>query len=507
MPHDTALPTAPMATGAPPHAASPVGQPIKDIIEAHTSELAQANARLQAEIAERKRVERRIHGLNRLKGDLLAPGSLPQKLQRITDGVVDVFDADFARVWMTSPGDRCDTGCAHASLTEGPHVCRFRDRCLHLMASSGRYTHLDGDVHRRVPFGCYKIGRVAAGDDPKFITNDCAHDPRVHNHQWAAELGLQAFAGYRLLARDQTPLGVLALFSQHVVSPEEDSLLETVANASAQVIQTMRAEQKLEAYTRELEKSNEEIKRFAYIVSHDLRAPLVNLKGFAGELTYALRELTEQAAQFLPHLDAELHSRLDALLRNDIPEALQFIGGSVSRMDRLINAILKLSRLGRQELRPEPVEIAPLVEQLLQTLAHEIDTRGVEVHVAPLPTLATDRLAIDQILGNLLANAVKYLKPHGPAELRIDAQPGAQTTALRIADNGIGIPPQSFGRIFEPFGRVATSDVPGEGMGLAYARSLARRLGGDITCQSQPGQGSTFTVTLPHQFKEGQHSE
>ncbi|NQT54088.1 hypothetical protein HQ576_18680, partial [bacterium] len=173
MPHDTALPMAPMVTGAPPHAASPVGQPIEDIIEAHTSELAQANARLQAEIAERKRVERRIHGLNRLKGDLLAPGSLPQKLQRITDGVVEVFDADFARVWMTSPGDRCDTGCTHASLTEGPHVCRFRDRCLHLMASSGRYTHLDGDVHRRVPFGCYKIGRVAAGDDPKFITNDC----------------------------------------------------------------------------------------------------------------------------------------------------------------------------------------------------------------------------------------------------------------------------------------------------------------------------------------------
>jgi len=197
------------------------------------------------DVTERKRAETWIEHLNRLKEDLLSPRSLDEKLKRITDGVVEIFDADFARIWITKPGDRCDSGCIHVGVTEGPHVCHYRDRGLHLIVSSGRYTHTDGEVHQRVPFGCYKIGRVAAGEDSKFITSDVTHDRRVHDRGWARDLGLVSFAGYRLLSEAGKPIGVLALFSKHAISLDEDALLEGLANTTAQVIQTARAEESL----------------------------------------------------------------------------------------------------------------------------------------------------------------------------------------------------------------------------------------------------------------------
>jgi PAS domain S-box-containing protein/putative nucleotidyltransferase with HDIG domain len=198
-----------------------------------------------SDITERKTAERRVEQLNQLREALLSPNELVEKLKLITEGVIEIFGADFARIWITRKGDLCHAGCFHADVNTGPHVCRHRDRCLWLMASSGRYTHIDGQVHRRVPFGCYKIGRVAAGQDPKFITNDVIRDERVHNHEWAKELGLVSFAGYRLLSDSGRPMGVLALFSKNVITPEVDALLVDVANSTSQVIQTANAEQEL----------------------------------------------------------------------------------------------------------------------------------------------------------------------------------------------------------------------------------------------------------------------
>ena len=198
------------------------------------------------DITQRKQAEEQIEHLNHLQGDLLSPHSLTEKLNLITEGIVSIFDADFARIWAIQPGDLCDSGCIHARVTKGPHVCQYRDRCLHLLSSSGRYTHVDGEMHRRVPFGCYKIGRVASGEDPKFVTNDVTHDPRVHDHEWARELGLTSFAGYRLKSTTGEVVGVLALFSKHAISPSEDALIEGLANTTAQVIQTFQAEDALE---------------------------------------------------------------------------------------------------------------------------------------------------------------------------------------------------------------------------------------------------------------------
>jgi hypothetical protein len=201
--------------------------------------------------------ETQIVRMNHFQTSLLRPGTIAEKSKKITDAVVDMFDADFCRIWLTAQGDLCESGCMHAKITEGPHVCRYRDKCLHLEASSGRYTHIDGRVHRRVPFACYKIGRVASDQERRFLTNDVTHDPRVHDHKWATDLGLVSFAGYQLRPPGGETIGVLALFSKHTVSSNEDALLENMANITAQAMQTVRAEEYLARNMKELEAFNQ----------------------------------------------------------------------------------------------------------------------------------------------------------------------------------------------------------------------------------------------------------
>lgn len=219
--------------------------------------LKQRLAEMEKSKAAHEEIDGMITKLSLLKEKLIGTRSLNEKLKLITDGIVDIFDADFARIWMIRKGDLCDKGCIHADVTEGPHVCHDRDRCLHLMASSGRYTHIDGD-HRRVPFGCYKIGKVASSEYPKFITNDVTHDPQVHDHKWAKSLGLASFAGYRLLSPDNEPIGVMALFKKQVIVTDEEKLLEDLANTTSHVIMVGKAEEELQKAHANLERRVEE---------------------------------------------------------------------------------------------------------------------------------------------------------------------------------------------------------------------------------------------------------
>ena len=204
------------------------------------------------DITERRKAEERIantlmrqRGVNRLQHSLLSPAPLEYKLRQVTDAIVRLFDADFCRIWLIRPGDLCERGCPHAEVREGPHVCRRRDRCLHLLASSGRYTHVDGPGHRRVPFGCYKIGRVASGEDSKFVCNDVRNDPSIHNPAWARELGLESFAGYQLRTPGGETLGVLALFAKHPILADEDAMLDGLGSTVARVVKQASVEDAL----------------------------------------------------------------------------------------------------------------------------------------------------------------------------------------------------------------------------------------------------------------------
>jgi|GEM_PF-6858760 len=362
---------------------------LEELVNTRTAELSTANEQLTQEIGERQRSEKVITGLNELKADLLRSGKLEEKLKHITDAVQSLFEADFVRIWIIRPGDLCDMGCVHAEMREGPHICRHRDRCLHLLSSSGRYTHTDGEVHRRVPFGCYKIGRVASGEMPKFVTNDVIHDERVHNHEWASNLGLVSFAGYQLLADGGATIGVLALFSKHAISAKENALLEGVASTTTQVIQMAQAEEALRDAKEEAETANRTKSCFLANMSHDIRTPMNSIIGFSDMLA-------------------------DGPLTTEQHKSIGVIRDSSKSLLNLINDILDFSKIEAGKLNTERIDcslgrVLVSVESMMQPKAREkgIDLRVVEGSALPA-RIRTDPVRLNQCLLNLVSNAVKF---------------------------------------------------------------------------------------------------
>lgn len=248
--------------------------------------------------------------------------------------------------------------------------------------------------------------------------------------------------------------------------------------------------------TRDLVRANEEIKRFAYIVSHDLRAPLVNIKGFSSELRSAFEMLNSKISDTLAQLPEEDKEEISDIMKEEIPEALQFIDASATRMGNLIDSVLKLSRLGRRELHFEGINVRVIIQKILDSLAHQIEQKDIQLNIGPLPRVLADRTSLEQIFSNLLGNAVKYLDPERSGEIEVIGKNHGSETIFHIRDNGRGISEDDLEHIFEPFSRVGNNDVPGEGMGLAYVLRLVRRHGGRIWCNSEPGAGTTISFSL-----------
>jgi signal transduction histidine kinase len=308
-------------------------------------------------------------------------------------------------------------------------------------------------------------------------------------------VNLSALERYTTIQRGVTAVGgVLAIvFSGLAIW----LLMEMIgkANRARVEIENFNAtlEQRVADRTTALTLANEEIQRFAYIVSHDLRAPLVNVMGFTSELEVGATALRNYFESEEPDLKA---AALTAV-RQDLPEAVKFIRASTGKMDRLISAILRLSREGRRELVVEYVNLRILFDNLVASLHHQIVESETTVDIQPLPSIRSDRLALEQVFGNLLDNALKYLRPGRPGKITIRAESGARFVTVSVADNGRGIAPQDLQRVFELFRRAGAQDRPGEGIGLAHTRALVRRLGGEIDLRSEFGVGSEFRISLP----------
>ena len=257
--------------------------------------------------------------------------------------------------------------------------------------------------------------------------------------------------------------------------------------------------------TADLREANNEIQRFAYIVSHDLRSPLVNIMGFTSELEELrgdifrrIATLGRGAAPLVPEATGEpVLEGEDKQLSQDFTEALGFIKSSIAKMDRLITAILNLTREGRREFEPVKIDTRDLIEAIVTTVAHQASEAQAEIRVAPLPDITSDRLALEQIFSNLIDNALKYLKPGVPGEISVRGRTKLGFAIFEITDNGRGIDPKDHQRIFDLFRRAGTQDKPGQGIGLAHVRALVRRLGGTMSVSSELHNGSTFTITLP----------
>ena len=284
---------------------------------------------------------------------------------------------------------------------------------------------------------------------------------------------------------------------------EQIQLRDKMLNAHSRKLeqQVKQRTQSLTATVHQLSESNEELKDFSYIVSHDLRAPMINVQGFVNELGLSLMDLRKILDTEMEHISEQKRTALLEILDEDIPTSTRFITGGVTKMNQLLAGILKVSRVGRQELNISAVDTQRLVNDNIEAITYQSNQAKAEFHVQPLPQVQADSYLLAQIFANLLSNAVKYLDPDRPGKIEIWADDLSDQIIFYIKDNGLGISEKDQKKVFEMFRRGSNHAVEGEGVGLNYVKSAIKRLGGAISLESVAGQGSVFSFTLPKKLK------
>jgi len=250
---------------------------------------------------------------------------------------------------------------------------------------------------------------------------------------------------------------------------------QTNEDLKSEMAERMRAEEALRERSEDLERSNKELEQFAYVASHDLQEPLRMVSSYT--------QLLER--RYKDQLDADAH------------DFIHFAVDGTARMQRLINDLLTYSRVSTRGKPFERTYCEVAIDQALDNLRLTIEDSGAVITRDPLPTVMADDAQLTQLFQNLLGNALKF---HGdqPPRIHVGVERGDSEWLVSVRDNGIGIDPQYYERIFVIFQRLHNKEkYPGTGIGLAICKRIVERHGGRIWVESEPGEGSTFYFTLP----------
>jgi PAS domain S-box-containing protein len=453
---------------------------------------------VSVDITGRREMEERIQQLGHLRQRLLGAGRLGEKLQLITDCTVTILGVDLAQIWTVQKADLCDRPCPYVARSAGSDICRDRTRCFHLMASSGRYARID-DGNCRVPLSRYNTGRAADSADARFATNETCHEPCLHDHAWAEQLGLVAYADRRLVSGNGKTTGALALFSTKPILPKEEGLLEEIAATASLVILTVQAEQQRHELETQMQQAQklESLGLLAGGIAHDFNNLLTAILGHAN---LALMDLAPES----PARDS-----------------LREIDKASGRAADLCRQMLAYAGKGRFVV--EPINVTRLVEEVAHLLQVSISKKVLlRCQLAEgLPAIVADPAQIRQIVMNLVINAAEAI---GDTEGVIGISTGivqsteerlrdshlveplapGQYVFLEVTDTGCGMDATTLDKIFDPF---FTTKFTGRGLGLAAVLGIVRHHRGTLNVESEPGRGTTFRVLFPASAKTAAAAE
>ncbi len=319
---------------------------------------------------------------------------------------------------------------------------------------------------------------------------------QTYNLIWLGLLGIAVFVllvGHLTMRGITNPLGRLAQalesiskgdYSQALKTGRNDEIggLEIAFDEMAEQLQSNRQLQ--QEFIEQLEQKNTELERFTYTVSHDLKSPLVTVKGFLGMLEKDIQTGDKDA----------------------IDKDLAYLNDATDTMGMLLTDLLELSRVGRIVNPPSLFSMTELCAEVISSLQGSIVEHQVEITLMPdMPSVYADRTRIGEVMQNLLENAIKFAEEGRPARINIHAETRNDAVVFSVDDNGKGIDPQYRDKIFGLFERLEAS-ISGTGVGLALAKRIIEIHGGKIWTESPVGaHGSRFCFTLPHPGDEGKH--
>ena len=292
---------------------------------------------------------------------------------------------------------------------------------------------------------------------------------------FADESGLHRWVPWLILAAFALAAVVAGLLGRRVIKANAETQAANVRLAGLNE-DLLGANAALERRAAELARSNEELDKFASIASHDLQEPLRKVRTFTAQLVAMEGDhLSEKGLDYINRANA-----------------------AAERMQTLISDLLTFSRISTQGRPFTPVDLSALAAEVVDDLEVQITNAGAHVRVGHLPTIDADELQMRQLLQNLLSNSIKFRREGVVPEITITARVVDGTAELVVVDNGTGFEPQYSARIFRVFERLQSrKEFPGTGIGLALCRKIADRHGGTIVAEGRPGEGATFTVSLP----------